>query len=566
MRQRVPLGFGVRVLAGALAVGMLATAPAAADPTIKTPADVLLGNRFLDETRFAQFFFAHVGPNVNEPLAHGDPVMDVTATTGTPLPGPFAGQSISCRACHLDVQQKGVPGGGSRTYTDFARRSPIPDRGDGQVLTVRNSQPLFNASLARDSFFLHFDGEFTSGEDLSMATLTGRNFGWLPGERAQAIAHIARVVRDDDGSDALAQKFGGGSYRSILLGTANLEPANRPIPQPLRVDVMLLGDEEVVYVVARFLDVYMRSLVGAQDADGAFTGSPYDVFLRKNGLPTQPQRRETQNAYARRLRHLVEKLRAPAFVSEADGHFTLHDQPFVFGAVELAGLRVFLRAPRGRVRPADLERGGVGNCATCHPPPTFTDFRFHNTGAAQDEYDGIHGAGSFAALAVPDLATRNADVDAYLPPTTAHPDANGRFRAVPAAGHPGLTDLGLWNLYGHPDFPNVQQQQARGRAICLSRRSTGCGRGTVGSARLLEQAIALFKTPGLRDLSHSGPYLHTGAKDTLEDVIGFYRTSSALAREGRMRNAPPALARIALTPGDTTPLAAFLRALDEDFQ
>ena len=61
------------------------------------------------------------------------------------------------------------------------------------------------------------------------ATFTGRNFGWLHGERAQAIAHIARVVRGDDGSDQLAQDSSEGlSYRILFTG------ANPDIPDELR--------------------------------------------------------------------------------------------------------------------------------------------------------------------------------------------------------------------------------------------------------------------------------------------------------------------------------------------
>ena len=80
-----------------------------------------------------------------------------------------------------------------RTYADFARRSPVSEREDGHLTAVRNSPPLVNASLPRgNGLLLHFDGEFASLEALGLATLTGRNFGWLPGEAQQAIgAHRA---------------------------------------------------------------------------------------------------------------------------------------------------------------------------------------------------------------------------------------------------------------------------------------------------------------------------------------------------------------------------------------
>jgi cytochrome c peroxidase len=38
---------------------------------------------------------------------------------------------------------------------------------------------------------------------------------------------------------------------------------------------------------------------------------------------------------------------------------------------------------------------------------------------------------------------------------------------------------------------------------------------------LLDRAIARFKTPGLRDLSHSAPYMHNGQFATLNDITSF---------------------------------------------
>lgn len=87
----------------------------------------------------------------------------------------------------------------------------------------------------------------------------------------------------------------------------------------------------------------------------------------------------------------------------------------------------------------------------------------------------------------------------------------------------------------------------------------------LSDAELLLKTIATFKTPGLRDLAQSAPYLHTGGKDTFKDVIEFYRGMSNLARAGKLRNGDPEIARINLTPKDVPPLQAFLRALTEDY-
>lgn len=542
------------------------SAGAALADTAGDPPEVLLGDRMSVETRFSQFFFAHTNGEVNAPLAVGDPVVAVTETTRGPVPGPFAGQAINCRACHLIDEVRDTAGQSS--YADFARHSPIPARGDGATTAPRNSPPLVNALVPRGvDLFLHFDGEFPTPEALVEATLTGRNFGWLPDERALAVAHIANVIRSDDGSADTATFFGNFPYRDVLLGTAPVFPTNLPIPKAFQLDVMRASDEEVLAAVARLISAYMRSLVFAQDADGAYTGSAYDLFLAKNSLPARPGPRESPAAYNRRLRRSLAELAAPRFVTEADGTLELHDHPFRFGPEELAGLRIFLAEPRGRVRASALEvrTGGIGNCVACHPAPDFTDFSFHNTGASQEEYDAVHGAGAFAALAIPELKARNADPDAFLPPSGMHPHAGSRFRSVASAERPGLTDLGLWNIYANPAFADRDQQQRIARMICRSIASSGCG-GRRNAAGRLRASIALFKTPGLRDLGHSEPYLHTGGKDTLEEVLAFYRDVAAAARAGTLRNGAHELRGIALGPGDVAPLAAFLRSLDEDYR
>ena len=79
----------------------------------------------------------------------------------------------------------------------------------------------------------------------------------------------------------------------------------------------------------------------------------------------------------------------------------------------------------------------------------------------------------------------------------------------------------------------------------------------------LPATIALFKTPTVRDLVSSEPYLHTGQMNTIEDVLEFYLNSSAEARAGTIRNADPQLSNVSLDASAVAPLAAFLRALNE---
>jgi cytochrome c peroxidase len=192
----------------------------------------------------------------------------------------------------------------------------------------------------------------------------------------------------------------------------------------------------------------------------------------------------------------------------------------------------------------------------CHNAPHFTNFRFHNTGATQEEYDRVHGAGAFARLEIPSLETRNAAPDQYLPATALHPNARGQFLEVPHRDRPGHTDLGLWNIFANPDYARSQTAL---RTLWESRKP-------LPDSELLPRTIALFKVPSLRGLALSDPYLHTGDKKTLEEVIEFYRRMSRLAVAGRLRNPDPALLGMRLSEEDVAPLAAFLRSLNEDYE
>ncbi|HKP01376.1 MAG TPA: hypothetical protein VJU02_07075 [Nitrospiraceae bacterium] len=547
----------------------------AATGTPGAQADV--GERLFVETRFAQFFKTHLPPggNVNDPLPAGDPVVANVLLPGSTPPGvasPFAGMSMNCRSCHFVDEFVGIPGGGLRTYTDFAVRSPIPSRPDGKLTAPRNSPPLVNASLSRPGGTLfHFDGEFSTIEDLIVGTFTGRNFGWLPGQKAEAISHIARIMREDDGSGAIAQQFDGLSYTALFTGANPNIPDELRLPPEFRVLIQSASDQEIFDAVVKVVAAYVNGLGFSQTDDaGNLIRSPFDVFLSRNGLPQQPNSGESPLDYSRRLLTLVNGLASPHFVTANPnnpsllGKFQFHGtQPFVFGAQELAGLKIFLTEPAipPTASPAEVLAGNVGNCLACHAAPNFTDFKLHNTGTAQKEYDDIHApTNTFAGLFIPNLATRDTNYNLYLPATENHPNAQEPFRAIPTAGNPNLTDLGVWNVFANPDMPGPQ---AKIRAILCEEQPAPC---TATDAVLLPTAIARFKTPGLRDLSHSAPYMHNGQFATLTDIINFYIDASNLARTGTLRNGAVQLQGIALATGDVASLVAFLKSLNEDYQ
>jgi cytochrome c peroxidase len=117
-------------------------------------------------------------------------------------------------------------------------------------------------------------------------------------------------------------------------------------------------------------------------------------------------------------------------------------------------------------------------------------------------------------------------------------------------------DLGLWNVYGNPDLPGPQP--------AIERKLNPEGR--LNPDEVLRLAMGRFKTPTVRALGLSAPYLHSGRLHELEDVLNFYRKMSDLAREGKMRNAPREFHSMRLQADDIAPLAAFLRALNEDYE
>ena len=492
------------------------------------PPAAVVGERLFLEPRFAQFFAANAGDALNRPLAAGDPTLDVEIREGGDVPGPFAGATMSCRQCHLVDDVNANVHQPVRAYADFARRSAIPDRGDGFTTTVRNSPALVDMSLPRDNpYFLHFDGEFTSPEGLVRGTFTGRNLGWLANEYDLAVAHIAAVIRTDDGTFPLVADSATIPYPDLFGGTAAAIPEAMRLPADLRLEVDEATDAELLEEVAALVAAYLENIQFARGLEsGELNGSPYDVFLAKNDLPRQPDAGEGAAAYAERLGAAVDT----AWVTDVDQRFSLHDQPFQFGEQELRGLRTFLAEPLDPAGASEGEVvvGGVGNCVTCHLPPQFTDYGMHNTGVSQEEYDGVWGEGAFAGLLIPDLATRDADPGAWLPASPTHPSWSGAMRSIPNADNPGGADLGAWTMVANGDHPEGQDGLAE-----LFDGAYALGEGA-NDAERLGYAVALFKTPSLRDLVQSAPYLHDGSADDFDGVLAHYQRVGTRQRAGSM--------------------------------
>jgi hypothetical protein len=489
-------------------------------------------------------------------LPSGDPVVAEVQTLSTPLPGPFAGQAMNCRSCHFVTEFQGVPGASNRTYSDFTTRSPIPfsqPQPNGFTHTPRNAMQMVDSFTSRSGpLFLHFDGEFASGEDLVVGTLTGRNFGWTPSQYNQAIAHIAKVIREDDGSSQLsADRLDGLSYAIIFKGTDPRITPDILLPLAQRLDVSTATDMQVLNEIAICMAQYMKDLLFQRDQFGRYIGAPYDNFVRVNHLPQAPLAGESKAHYNLRLYQQVAALTNPIYITPKDGSFAYHTHPYQFGALELQGLKIFLASAA-----AGTSNAHAGNCAACHQAPDFSDFVFHNNGVSQEEYDTANGSAAFMNLFVPDNAMRLSSFDTYLPASATHPNASEAFRHAADASNPAYADLGLWNVYLNPDIPHPQAN-LKG-FVCASGKDCSVDQG-------LASTVAQFKTPVLRDLEDSAPYFHNGSAPKFNDVVNHYIRMSQLAHAGAMRNAPREFANMSLSQDDLAALVAFLQSLTEDY-
>lgn len=373
----------------------------------------------------------------------------------------------SCSHCHLldeDPQ-------GHRDHTDFFSRSWIPYRlQDPRREELRNTPTLSDvAAMPR----LHFDGEFDSLENLVKGTIAGRPFGWLPGEEAKAFEHV----------------------RNILL---NSRDYRREFKSAYGVDLERLTPEDTMNKVSIALSAYLRGLKTTRT-------SSYDRFVRANNLDPLPHSAEPPAMLSRRIFEELSALESKGSLKLTPG----------FGREALMGFKIFLRSD-------------AGNCASCHVPPLFTDFSFHNIGISQAEYDGVHGQGRFNSLQIP--------FDSQRPAIS--------FREIPSRNKPEYADLGFWN------FVDVVKSPLR--------------KSDETANQFLERMIGTFKTPTLRNLRFSNPYMHNGRYPTLQDAISAHTLMASMARSGKVRAAAQELSRIVVNEREIEYLVALLDTLNEN--
>lgn len=75
--------------------------------------------------------------------------------------------------------------------------------------------------------------------------------------------------------------------------------------------------------------------------------------------------------------------------------------------------------------------------------------------------------------------------------------------------------------------------------------------------------FGMFKTPGLRNVARTAPYMHNGAFNTLEEVVDFYNDGGGRGRGLDVYSQDAKVAKLDLTERQKKDLASFLKSLDD---
>jgi len=142
-----------------------------------------------------------------------------------------------------------------------------------------------------------------------------------------------------------------------------------------------------------------------------------------------------------------------------------------------------------------------GQCTFCHAGPNLTDLEFHNIGLDR----GVIGLDT------------------------------GRFDAVKKVKRDPFNGLGA--------FSDDKSIEANKSLFFLAQKPNNLGE---------------FKTPTLRNISRTAPYMHDGRFETLRDVIHFY---SELDQTPALGHREETLQPLALTEEETNDLIEFLKSL-----
>lgn len=121
-----------------------------------------------------------------------------------------------------------------------------------------------------------------------------------------------------------------------------------------------------------------------------------------------------------------------------------------------------------------------------------------------------------------------------------------------AACHNRRECVGFCGNAWHPEPSVFTSQVLRNNGVDGGARRDDAGLGAITGER---DEVGLFRAPSLRNVAHSGPYMHDGRVRSLDDVLRFYGTACATTRTSTRCCAATALAGpVAVTTRHGRPL------------
>jgi cytochrome c peroxidase len=175
---------------------------------------------------------------------------------------------------------------------------------------------------------------------------------------------------------------------------------------------------------------------------------------------------------------------------------------------------------------------GQGRCVSCHAGPEFTNASFRNVMKQRLELMPMADA-----IAVYDVGFYNIGVR----PTTDDIGVGGTDPFGNPLSETRMVQIGKAALLGNGFNP------AANPAVSPTQRVAVDG---------------AFKTPGLRNVELTGPYMHNGGKSTLKQVVDMYNRGGDFSVENR-KDLAPDIVPLGLTETQKDNLVAFLLSLTD---
>ncbi len=172
------------------------------------------------------------------------------------------------------------------------------------------------------------------------------------------------------------------------------------------------------------------------------------------------------------------------------------------------------------------------------------------------------------------LVSRNSPFDRYLNGDQAALSGEARSGLALFTGKAGCTQChhgpllsdGKYHALGVPEHPQIIEEPERHITLRRFNRTLGVpnavnvredvGRHAVTKER---EDWKAFRTPTLRELKYTAPYMHNGTLATLVDVVNFYNQGG-----GSATPKSPLLKPLGLTDAEKRALVAFLESLSGD--